>query len=175
MVKSRILPRVLLEFAYEEDSPDASEQYKYENKLYEQYRKSGGIPIDTDALDDGDDGSGMSWAGEGYEKVRPKGYDKLFKRFYKTVEKEPEQCLRYAFNGQPLFYASDAVFQSLTTVGPPPCPQCQSPRVFEMQLMPAVLSLLPTEQLAARTRKEEAKAEVKLPSKEQCLLRKISQ
>lgn len=56
---------------------------------------------------------------------------------------------RYAFNGQPLFYNDDSIAASLHD-GAPPCPRCSGPRAFEFQLMPMILSLLPTEQLVPK-------------------------
>ncbi|KAJ3213842.1 programmed cell death protein [Dinochytrium kinnereticum] len=156
--KSDFFPGYFLEFDYEETpEQDSSEQYTHEMKLLEQYRKSGNV-IDLDSPGEGGGEDGMSWAGESYEKIRPKHYDKVFKKFQKAVEKVPEQCLRYSFKGTPLFYATDVILQNLSTSGPPPCPKCSSPRVFEMQIMPSILSILPTEQYASRIKREEEKA-----------------
>ncbi|OAD01904.1 hypothetical protein MUCCIDRAFT_40173 [Mucor lusitanicus CBS 277.49] len=86
-----------------------------------------------------DEGSsnGETWQGETYEKQHlPKGVDKQFKKFTERVECAPSQCVRYEFNGQPLFYTGlRPQDQQLITS---PCKYCKGPRVFEFQLMPNV-------------------------------------
>ncbi|KND04855.1 uncharacterized protein SPPG_00555 [Spizellomyces punctatus DAOM BR117] len=137
-----------LEFAPE---PGNDASFEHEMRLlasYKQLEKDLGGADGTDSL---------TWSGEGYEKVRPKYYNKAFKRFQRIVEEEPEQCIRYAFNGQPVFYRDDDISESLQSKGPPPCSRCNGPRVFEFQLMPMILSLLPTEQLVPRRASGDAK------------------
>lgn len=92
---------------------------------------------------------GESWGGETYEKQHlPRGVDKQFKKFTERVECAPTQCVRYGFGGQPLFYGSlQAQQQQLMTSS---CPYCHGPRVFEFQLMPNVLSILPTTEYATQ-------------------------
>ncbi|TPX59966.1 hypothetical protein SpCBS45565_g07613 [Spizellomyces sp. 'palustris'] len=152
-------PGYPLEFAPE---PGNDASYEHEMHLlasYKQLEKDLGGAEGTDSL---------TWSGEGYEKVRPKYYNKSFKRFQRIVEEEPEQLavlrrvkiFRYAFNGQPVFYRDDDISESLQTKGPPPCPRCNGRRVFEFQLMPMILSLLPTEQLVPRRASGDAKGRV---------------
>ncbi|KAJ3292706.1 hypothetical protein HK104_005094 [Borealophlyctis nickersoniae] len=146
-------PAYPLEFAPE---PDPTDTFDHELHLLAKYKLT---ERDFDMVDDGGagggEGDGASWVGEAYEKVRPKYYNKAFKRFQRVVECEPEQCVRYAFNGTPLFYNTDHHASELTKNGPPPCPRCNSPRVFEFQLMPNVLSILPTESLVPRRSDEQ--------------------
>ncbi|KAK9717259.1 hypothetical protein K7432_006346 [Basidiobolus ranarum] len=106
-----------------------------------------------------------TWQGEAYEKSwKPKGYDKAFKRFTEVVSENPEQCVRYDFSGSPLLYTNrDSVAALLSSTSGnvmdkksinyssskiPKCPHCNSERVFEFQLMPNILSELPTEKLS---------------------------
>ncbi|KAJ3103755.1 programmed cell death protein [Phlyctochytrium planicorne] len=158
---AQTFPAVYLEFDNEDDSGAAVDTYEHEMQLLEQYRRSGNrVDLENPQYDgDGEEGNG-TWADEGYEKIRPKFYDKAFKNFQKAVKKSPEQCLRYSLNGKPVFYSTDHVHHSLTTSGPPPCANCGGHRVFELQLMPAILSILPSEQFAARTKREEDKQRV---------------
>lgn len=51
---------------------------------------------------------------------------------------QPHQVLRYTYHGVPMWCTAPAPVDSLSI---PPCELCGSPRVFEMQLMPALLSL----------------------------------
>ncbi|KAJ3036720.1 hypothetical protein HDV00_002433 [Rhizophlyctis rosea] len=129
-----------LEFAPE---PDLSDSFDHEMALFAKYKRDNGGEEDCGNGAGGEGGS--AWGGEGYEKVHVKGLNKAFKKFQRVVEEEPGQCVRYTLNGNPLFYTTDSTSHTLSTTGPPPCPYCSSPRQFEFQLMPNVLSILPTE------------------------------
>ncbi|XP_036608726.1 programmed cell death protein 2-like [Trichosurus vulpecula] len=75
---------------------------------------------------------------EKYEKAVSKSNDKIFYKFMKRISACREQILRYSWNGQPLFItcpSSDA-----TEI--PSCSNCGSCRIFEFQLMPALVSML---------------------------------
>ncbi|KAJ1567176.1 programmed cell death protein [Nowakowskiella sp. JEL0078] len=144
-------PAYLIEFFEEEESEelDQSKNYKHELKLLREYEKYNRTQSNSVPSYSEDGKSYMTWEGEGYEKVRPKFYNKGFKHFQNTVARNPEQIIRYEFNGTPLFYATDSVSIVLLKSGVPNCPHCNAQRVFEFQLMPAILSLFPTEQMAA--------------------------
>lgn len=87
------------------------------------------------------------WSGETYEKqTLPKGVDKQFRKFMERVECEPSQCVRYEWAGVPLLYHQ--LQQPLSSLAGR-CNYCGSPRIFEMQLMPNVLSLLPVAEYAS--------------------------
>ncbi|XP_071423495.1 programmed cell death protein 2-like isoform X2 [Pithys albifrons albifrons] len=84
-----------------------------------------------------------SFAGEGgnekYEKSEVKSWDHTFRKFMKRISVCPEQILRYSWGGQPLFITSPPAAMAQ---GVPACSSCGSSRVFEFQLMPALVSLL---------------------------------
>lgn len=85
---------------------------------------------------------GESWEGEGYEKSPcPAGYDKAFERFQQRVASYPRQVVRFSPGSTPLFFYRDDAIGPHTV---PRCAQCGRQREFELQLMPAILSLLPT-------------------------------
>ncbi|KAJ3030538.1 UNVERIFIED_CONTAM: hypothetical protein HDU68_008681 [Siphonaria sp. JEL0065] len=107
--------------------------------------------------DDVNDGT-AGWEGEVYEKTQIRGVTKAFKTFQKTVAKYPEQCIRYGFKSEPLVYNEKPYSQ------PPPCPHCNSQRVFEMQLMPALLTFLPVESYALKESKVPKRAKNAAPS-----------
>ncbi|GBB95330.1 hypothetical protein RclHR1_02510024 [Rhizophagus clarus] len=96
----------------------------------------------------------FDWYGEKYEKpILPKGYDKTFKKFSDRVAEWPDQCVRYQFDGQPLLYTHNDVTAKLlldncndkiTSSKLPVCRWCKSTRVFELQLMPSMLTTLST-------------------------------
>jgi pre-rRNA-processing protein TSR4 len=62
---------------------------------------------------------------------------------------EPSQCIRYEWDGSPLFYQ----LHDGNHAGK--CDACGAPRVYEMQLMPNVLSILPTAEYAAQQQNQE--------------------
>ncbi|KAI8977137.1 programmed cell death protein 2 [Mycotypha africana] len=100
-------------------------------------------------VDGADDSKGEIWQGETYEKqALPRGVDKQFKKFTERVEYAPSQCVRYDFNGQPLFYS--ALQPQQQQIASRRCPHCNSPRVFEFQLMPNILSVLPITEYASK-------------------------
>ncbi|KAJ3141441.1 hypothetical protein HK100_006658 [Physocladia obscura] len=138
----------------------AADNLSHEMKLLQEYQKSESIDIRTiieraagipsgysrkgSTKQQDDDGKSQvtGWEGEVYEKTQIRSITKSFKKFQKTVAKNPEQCLRYGFNESPLNY-NDNPF-----LDPPPCPHCNGARTFEMQLMPALLTFLPVEEHA---------------------------
>lgn len=123
---------------------DMSKYQEYidmENELLE----NGGI------YEDGNDHNDGTWANEQYEKQQlPRGVDKQFKKFTERVAFEPSQCLRYEWDGSPLLYheLSDNKQQER-------CNQCGQSKIFEMQLMPNILSLLPTSEFALKNQQQQ--------------------
>ena len=84
--------------------------------------------------------------------------DKTFQRFADRLSQNPQQILRYEFNGLPLLYSrTDAVGTSLTLRQPsqpmsysngiPPCTNCGGQRVFELQLTPHAISVLEADEI----------------------------
>lgn len=76
---------------------------------------------------------------ERYEKTSARHGDAVFSRFMKTICVCPQQILRYHRGGKPLFISEPP---SNTAQLIPPCASCSGPRTFELQLMPALVSLL---------------------------------
>lgn len=81
--------------------------------------------------------------------------DAAFLRFSDRLAQNPSQVLRYEFNGTPLLYSgSDAVAARFGVVpgktkaqvtpsqGMPRCEYCGAKRVFELQLVPGLISAL---------------------------------
>lgn len=139
------LPQFPGQYLYiDEERTDNYESMGIDMSRYKEY-----LDMEKEMLMDIDEGNGETWQGETYEKQHlPKGVDKQFKKFTERVECAPSQCVRYEFNGQPLFYtALRPKDQQLITS---PCKYCNGPRVFEFQLMPNILSILPTTEFAAK-------------------------
>lgn len=63
--------------------------------------------------------------------------DKNFKRFQKVVKCAPDQVIRYQRSSTPLWISEENKAESI-----PNCEHCSSPRVFEFQIMPQLLSKL---------------------------------
>jgi pre-rRNA-processing protein TSR4 len=95
--------------------------------------------------------------------------DKTFQKFADRLSQNPEQVIRYEFQGQPLLYStSDAVGKLLgatarspltakvavghgpggTRGGMPRCENCGAGRVFEVQLTPHAITELEAEDLS---------------------------
>ncbi|XP_035497507.2 programmed cell death protein 2-like isoform X2 [Scophthalmus maximus] len=82
---------------------------------------------------------------EKYEKSRARHGDNVFSRFMKTISPCPQQVLRYCRGGRPLVISEPPADLARAV---PACGSCGGPRTFELQLMPALVSLL------QRTRKD---------------------
>ncbi|KAL3267396.1 hypothetical protein HHI36_011525 [Cryptolaemus montrouzieri] len=68
--------------------------------------------------------------------------DKMFAKFRKCVENNPEQVLRYSRGDQPLLISDDIIPENI-----PDCEYCGGPRQFEFQIMPQMLTFLKETQL----------------------------
>ncbi|XP_009069732.1 PREDICTED: programmed cell death protein 2-like, partial [Acanthisitta chloris] len=104
-------------------------------KLLKEYQQREGV--DLEQMMSG------SFSGEGdnekYEKSEVKSWDHTFHKFMKRVSVCHEQILRYSWGGQPLFITCPPANLSQDI---PACSSCGSSRVFELQLMPALVSML---------------------------------
>ncbi|NXP13254.1 PDD2L protein, partial [Thinocorus orbignyianus] len=105
------------------------------NELLREYQQREGLDLEQMMSE--------SFAGEGghekYEKSEAKSRDHIFHKFMKRISVCPEQILRYSWGGQPLFITCPPADMEK---GVPPCGHCGSSRIFEFQLMPALVSLL---------------------------------
>ncbi|XP_060771023.1 programmed cell death protein 2-like [Neoarius graeffei] len=106
---------------------------EHANRLLKEYEEREGVAVREIACCEGQGGE------EAYEKAKAKHGDAAFSSFMKRVSLCPEQVLRYSWSGTPLFIMAPP---SNVNQMVPPCAHCGSPRVFEFQLMPALVSLL---------------------------------
>ena len=114
------------------EEPDVSDSYDYEFRLLREYEAREGT------LGEGSTAVNLN---EKYEKSSIADGDRIFHKFQKRIRTCKEQCLRYKWNGEPLLLSEKVVpITSLEHV--PACLNCGSERVFEMQLMPALVSFL---------------------------------
>ncbi|KAB5565567.1 hypothetical protein PHYPO_G00243060 [Pangasianodon hypophthalmus] len=110
------------------------------NRLLKEYEEREGVAVREVSCCEGDGGE------EAYEKAKAKHGDAVFSSFMKRISLCPEQVLRYSWSGTPLF-----IMEPPSNVNQmvPACAHCGSPRVFEFQLMPALVSLLHSAHLSS--------------------------
>ncbi|XP_021497433.1 programmed cell death protein 2-like [Meriones unguiculatus] len=82
-------------------------------------------------------------ADEKYEKAKMKSGDQTFYKFMKRIAVCQEQIMRYSWNGEPLFLACPT--SDISDI--PVCSGCGGERTFECQLMPALVSMLSSDNL----------------------------
>ncbi|XP_077838210.1 programmed cell death protein 2-like isoform X2 [Macaca mulatta] len=103
------------------------------HSLLRDYQQREGIAMDQllsqSLSNDGD---------EKYEKTVIKSGDQTFYKFMKRIAACQEQILRYSWSGEPLFLTCPT--SEVTEL--PACSQCGGRRIFEFQLMPALVSML---------------------------------
>ncbi|XP_067292437.1 programmed cell death protein 2-like [Pseudorasbora parva] len=117
----------------EETDLDGFHDTDHENELLREYEEREGVIVeDIQSCESGK-------AKEEYEKATVKHGDEVFTGFMKKISLCPEQVLRYSWAGSPLFIIKPP---SNVIEMVPFCGHCGSPRVFEFQLMPALVSLL---------------------------------
>lgn len=68
--------------------------------------------------------------------------DRAWRKFTKAIAQCPKQCARYCFGGFPLRMSDEHQLPSPEELA---CPNCQTPRVFELQLLPTLCSELEQE------------------------------
>ncbi|XP_030313575.1 programmed cell death protein 2-like isoform X1 [Calypte anna] len=105
------------------------------DKLLKEYQQREGVDLEQLMSE--------RFAGEGdnekYEKSEVKSMDHTFHKFMKRISLCHEQILRYSWGGQPLFITCPP---ANINKGIPACSNCGSNRIFEFQLMPALVSML---------------------------------
>ncbi|XP_038130183.1 programmed cell death protein 2-like [Cyprinodon tularosa] len=106
------------------------DELEHAQQLLREYERREGV-----AVRGSDEGGGE----EKYEKTKARHGDHVFSRFMKTISTCPQQILRYQRHGTPLFISKPPPSLSRLI---PACGSCGEPRVFELQLMPALVSLL---------------------------------
>ncbi|XP_017292389.1 programmed cell death protein 2-like [Kryptolebias marmoratus] len=116
----------------ESDLCGDDEDLDHAQELLREYEKREGVAA-------GGLEGGRSAEDEKYEKTRARHGDAVFSRFMKTILVCPQQILRYCRGGTPLFISKPPSNMARLV---PSCSSCGASRTFELQLMPALVSLL---------------------------------
>ncbi|XP_053127213.1 programmed cell death protein 2-like [Hemicordylus capensis] len=139
--EEHILPSYNLEFqAYyisvvEEEDYLGCNDTDHVQKLLKEYQHREGVDLEELMSESYAAGS----CDEKYEKSEAEKRDQVFHKFMKSISVCPGQILRYSWGGQPLFITCPSL-DVKTAV--PLCNNCKSKRIFEFQLMPALVSML---------------------------------
>ncbi|KAL5019242.1 hypothetical protein ScPMuIL_004964 [Solemya velum] len=135
---SEILQSYYISVVEEEDDEvaDASEHVQ---QLLWQYQQTERVDIDA-LMDDSKRDGGKKRAGEGYEKDAVHHGDRTFYKFSKRLSHYPQQCIRYQWDGQTLFISTPS--KPVTDQISDRCRHCGADKVFELQLMPALIHQL---------------------------------
>lgn len=96
------------------------------------------------------DEPGSTGGGKEDREVFESSHDADFQKFADRIEQNPEQVIRYEFEGQPLLYSKkDAVGQLLGAGrSMPRCGNCGSGRAFEVQMTPNAIAELEAEEMS---------------------------
>ncbi|XP_078066655.1 programmed cell death protein 2-like [Mustelus asterias] len=122
----------------EEEDCSVGSGFSHEQELLREYQRREGVNIEQLAFSSCED-DGVT---EAYEKGKTRHGDRIFAKFMKRISNCPEQILRYCWSGSPLLLSSATLpIESATPV----CEMCGSARVFELQLMPALVNMLKSE------------------------------
>lgn len=120
-------PTIGLDFC--EEDPDVDRRLtSHEARLLAEYEAVHG-KVGEDQDDDRDPDTGERFAPEEYESA---GADKVARKFRKMMRRQPLQCLRYDYEGEPLLTSSRCAPPPRK---PPACEACGTERVFEFQIM----------------------------------------
>lgn len=143
--------------------------HHYLDAEYETLDAPSAPQIPANARMDVDTEGSSSGGGKEDKEIFESSLDKTFQKFADRVGQNPEQVLRYEFQGKPLLYSdTDAVGKLLaahsehgsssnakiTTVGSrggsgmPRCQNCGAERVFEVQLTPHAITELEADEMS---------------------------
>ncbi|XP_055504776.1 programmed cell death protein 2-like [Leucoraja erinacea] len=118
----------------EEGQLGGSAPLAHEQRLLHEYERREGVAVEQPLPCVGAGG-----AAERYERTEVRHGDAAFAKFLKRISSCPEQVLRYSWSGRPLLLSP---LPACAGAAAPVCEICGAPRVFEFQLMPALVSLL---------------------------------
>ncbi|XP_035520514.1 programmed cell death protein 2-like [Morone saxatilis] len=119
----------------ESDLSGEEDELRHAQQLLKEYERREGVAVAE--LEGGEDGGGGGQ--EKYEKTKARHGDAIFSKFMKKISLCPQQILRYCRGGKPLFISEPPSNMAHVVSA---CGHCGGSRTFELQLMPALVSLL---------------------------------
>lgn len=119
----------------ESDLGGEEDDLQHAQQLLREYERREGVAVGE--LEGGEGGGGGRE--EKYEKTRARHGDAVFSRFMKKISLCPQQILRYCRGGKPHFISEPPSNMAQVVSA---CGSCGASRTFELQLMPALVSLL---------------------------------
>jgi len=114
--------------------PEVAEQLRMENGSTDENTDGGQVDEEPDDDDDDDDDDAGCDNGE-----RWLSKFNWLSKFQRRIERSPTQIVRYAWGGTPLWVAPPPP-QLKDGIWPPKCEKCGCSRIFELQLLPTLLS-----------------------------------
>ena len=124
-----VLRSLFISVLEESDLGGEEEELRHARQLLREYERREGTTV----------GKPNAGGEEKYEKTKARHGDAVFSRFMKKISPCPQQILRYCRGGRPLFLTEPPCSPAQTL---PACGACGGARTFELQLMPALVSLL---------------------------------
>ncbi|KAG9439736.1 hypothetical protein H6P81_019901 [Aristolochia fimbriata] len=112
-------------YIYSQEEPSCT--YIGSGRAYKQ-----SLSVDNNNRSDTDDQGDEKWDQESYEYDRAPSADRMYLKYKKRVDANPDQCFRYSYGGRPLLAATKLH-------EPGVCNLCGASRHYEMQLMPPLL------------------------------------
>lgn len=134
-----VLRSLFISVVDESDLGGEEEELRHARQLLREYERKEGATVSEL---EGGGGGGVEGGGGGeekYEKTKARHGDAVFSRFMKKISLFPQQILRYRRGGRPLFISEPPCNVAQTVSA---CGACGASRTFELQLMPALVSLL---------------------------------
>ncbi|KAM7002359.1 programmed cell death protein 2-like [Tautogolabrus adspersus] len=129
-----VLRSFFISVVEESDLLGEEDDLRHAQRLLREYERREGVTVG-----ELDGGEGRGGGEEKYEKTKARHGDAIFSRFMKKISLCPQQILRYCRGGKPLFISEPPSNMAQVVSA---CGCCGGSRTFELQLMPALVSLL---------------------------------
>ncbi|XP_071958920.1 programmed cell death protein 2-like [Antedon mediterranea] len=110
---------------------------EHERRLLKEYEQREGLDT-MEWYESSNDRRKNTSKNEKYEKISATHGDQVFEKFLKRTRLCPVQCLRYSWDGSPLYIRKP----QQTPLHQERCQYCGSKMTFELQLMPALVQML---------------------------------
>ncbi|KAA8579007.1 hypothetical protein FQN60_007025, partial [Etheostoma spectabile] len=137
-----VLRPFFISVAEESDLCGERDDLRHAQQLLREYERREGAAVGELDAAGGGGGGARGGVEEKYEKTGARHGDAVFSRFMKKISLCPQQILRYCRGGRPLLVSEPPLADAARLTAAAPCGRCGGSRTFELQLMPALVSLL---------------------------------